>query len=478
LPSAMVLRPYGPCCAFALAIKLGGLLIGREILIITLVLALFFPQVVCGKKRFPKVDHRPRPNPLKGFYTEVETYYPKTNLPQNLAYANWTWRQLEPDGPSRIDWRSLEASWRPHLKLGRRIAIRISMADPNSPHQVDIPLWLLKKGVILRTYSIDGKRGKLPDWDSEILIKNHERLLGLVGKRYDGDPRIAWVDIGSYGIWGEWHVHENEALAGSNLSKLSYFQHYLNFFHKTLLVLPFDDPFMLQQALKHGVGVRNDCLGRVRENNWFTRRFSELEKDMRESHYKRAMFNGEFCGGMSGANFSLTHRYETTREFLKENHWINIGPAGGHLVMANGTLLKRAVEIYRQLGYRFHLQYVRIPQYLAAGEDLKVGFRIVNTGVTPFYWNWVSEIVLVAAGGKKILRTKMTGKKWETRTWLPGSRYLKTELPLAKLKLPEGRYKLYWQIRNPANEEEVLNLAVKRRHPKWGYYLGRFDLSS
>lgn len=38
-------------------------------------------------------------------------------------------------------------------------------------------------------------------------MAEHKRFIAALGQRYDGNPLIAGLDIGSYGHWGEWHCH-------------------------------------------------------------------------------------------------------------------------------------------------------------------------------------------------------------------------------------------------------------------------------
>ena len=39
----------------------------------------------------------------------------------------------------------------------------------------------------------------VPDWNSEAFLAGWERLMAELGRRYDDDPRMGWVDVGGYG---------------------------------------------------------------------------------------------------------------------------------------------------------------------------------------------------------------------------------------------------------------------------------------
>ena len=44
-----------------------------------------------------------------------------------------------------------------------------------------------------------------PDYADPIYLAKHGAFIAAMGKRYDGTPGVEFLDIGSYGIWGEWH---------------------------------------------------------------------------------------------------------------------------------------------------------------------------------------------------------------------------------------------------------------------------------
>jgi hypothetical protein len=39
-----------------------------------------------------------------------------------------------------------------------------------------------------------------------------ERLIGALGHRYDGNPRVALLELGLLGFWGEWHTWPRDEL--------------------------------------------------------------------------------------------------------------------------------------------------------------------------------------------------------------------------------------------------------------------------
>ena len=45
-----------------------------------------------------------------------------------------------------------------------------------------------------------------PDFADPIFLNKLDRFLSAMGARYDGNPNVAFVDIGTYGMWGEGHT--------------------------------------------------------------------------------------------------------------------------------------------------------------------------------------------------------------------------------------------------------------------------------
>ena len=45
-----------------------------------------------------------------------------------------------------------------------------------------------------------------PDYDDPIFLEKLEHFLAAAGARYDGNPELAFIDVGTLGAWGEGHT--------------------------------------------------------------------------------------------------------------------------------------------------------------------------------------------------------------------------------------------------------------------------------
>jgi len=154
-------------------------------------------------------------NPFKGYAPWIGDSNPVYE--EKLQEATFAWRDLEPQ-KGVYDWARLERNWGNVRQTGKRIGFRVAAEIPGSG-QNDIPQYLIDAGVEMRPYSIDGHDGFAPDWDDSTFLAAHHDFIMALGNRYDQDTRVAWIDIGSYGFWGEWHVWLNEELAGTQATK-------------------------------------------------------------------------------------------------------------------------------------------------------------------------------------------------------------------------------------------------------------------
>ena len=99
-----------------------------------------------------------------------------------------------------------------------------------------------------------------PVWDDSIYIWAAKEFAKALAEKYDGDPRIEYIDIRPFGEWGEWHTSHilgSEMPADSVL--IDMLDYYASLFKKTQLVLPsngFGDVYT--HALELGITKRDD----------------------------------------------------------------------------------------------------------------------------------------------------------------------------------------------------------------------------
>jgi hypothetical protein len=182
------------------------------------------------------------------------------------------WDKLNPE-KGVYDWTALDKLLDECEKHGMGYALRVfpysSTKGVSSNYTVEqdydwTPRFVYsegaRKGYATVTYNGNQYTVAVPIWDDPIYLQAHKDFAAALAKKYDGDPRIEYIDIRPFGNWGEWHASQ---LKGSEMPSeevqkdmLSY---YASVFHKTLLVLPSSGSGdVYNHALSLGIAKRDD----------------------------------------------------------------------------------------------------------------------------------------------------------------------------------------------------------------------------
>ena len=226
-------------------------------------------------------------NPGQGWSAEIWSVRradPLVNVGD--MYNRPTWASLEPE-EGVYDWSRIEELIGLAQARGIPASFRILCVSSYSTTGWSTPKWVFDKGAkdepFVTTREIKGEMVDVvqhaPVFDDPVFMEKHRRLLETVAKRYDGDPRLAGLDIGSYGHWGEWHCFglppdtNRYSKAAGKLPyvpprvypkeiRRQYADWYLQNFRKTPLVFMTDDWETFRYALGDGpvprVGFRRD----------------------------------------------------------------------------------------------------------------------------------------------------------------------------------------------------------------------------
>ncbi|OWV01023.1 DUF4832 domain-containing protein [Fibrobacter sp. UWR2] len=99
-----------------------------------------------------------------------------------------------------------------------------------------------------------------PVWDDSIYIWAAKEFAKALAEKYDGDPRIEYIDVRTFGEWGEWHTsHILGSVMPADSVLKDMLDYYASVFKKTQLVLPsngFGDVYT--HALNLGITKRDD----------------------------------------------------------------------------------------------------------------------------------------------------------------------------------------------------------------------------
>ncbi len=409
------------------------------------------------------------PNPFKGFAPWIGDENPVYHA--KLQQATFAWRDLEPV-KGVYNWAKLEKNWGNVAVTGKRVGFRVAAVIPGSD-RVDTPQWLIDEGVAMRPYSIDGETGLAPDWDDPKFLTAHHDFIMALGEKYDQDNRVAWIDIGSYGFWGEWHVWMNESLAAKQAAKQAILEDYFAAFPTKSKVIAFDDDFATRYVTDHGGGIRNDCLGTKESNDWYLESLNQMDPTLNSRVWKTAMITGEFCGSAEGAIEGTTVRFDLNYNFIKQTHWSFIGSAGGAIQPQSDEHRKNLDKLHKTLGYRFVLREFTHAEAINKGQTLNITLKVENKGTAPFYFQWPLVLYLTNSDGVVILQQTTTV---DIRTWLPGVQTVVTAIDIPG-ETPSGLYDVKLAIHDPATNKPGIMFANEGNDGELRYLVSRVKIN-
>jgi len=447
-------------------------------------------------------------NPFKGFATRIGFENPVYET--MLQYSRFTWKELEPE-KGVIDWDYFEKDWGNIDSTGKRVAFRIMCVLPqgtdyyvrlfdygnkegtieeriktflnNGEGHFDIPEWLVDEGVKMIPYTIEGCKGGMaftPDFSDPKFLKAHRDFMTALGARYDNDPRVAWIDIGSYGFWGEWHFlygGSHESLEATRETKLSILEDYFEAFPNIPKVITFDDTFALRYVVEHGGGIRNDCLAGLFNGEDQNEVYLEYVGDLNKTAWKTGIINGEFCGNVKEFIKATTERFNETYEFIQKTHWsiitFKLCQLGGDIEPVSKGHRKNLDKLYKKLGYRFILREVEHDKEIEKGDTLTITIQVENKGVAPFYFEWPLVFYLIDSDGDVALQQDLN---LDIRNWLPGTHTVTTNV-LIPSDVPPNTYNVKLAIHDPVKDAPGVMFANTGQDKEGRYLVSRLKIN-
>jgi hypothetical protein len=139
-------------------------------------------------------------------------------------------------GPHTFTWRALDAQLNQIGRRGHYAVFRFYLDYPTKPS--GIPEYLLRAGLKVHTYTdYNNTTSVSPDYDDPRLRTAMVSFIRALGRRYDGDPRIGFLEVGLIGFWGEWHTFPHDEWIASLTTMDRVLQAYTSAFHRTKLLV-------------------------------------------------------------------------------------------------------------------------------------------------------------------------------------------------------------------------------------------------
>jgi len=386
-------------------------------------------------------------NPLKGWvvWGENTTTPPQ---PSTLFFTYRSWRILEPE-EGQFDFDSWEKEiWEHWTSQGMKAIIRVYLDYPGRP--TGTPQWLIDSGVSMTRYDEYGG-GLSPNYRHPLFLEKVKRLIQKLGERYDNDPRVAFLDVGILGHWGEWHTYPHEELFAPERVQREIVDSFSEAFKNKKMMLRYPNDW----TAKEPFGYRDDCFYDDTEGSedwYFLSRFKSAKA---EAIWETQPIGGEFCGGGQGAITKTLADPEKCIRLIKQGHFSHLGPAGGTMQARDDAHQKNIDAMHRSLGYRFVIRNARIPKNPVIGSTNKLYLTIENIGSAPFYYRWPFQIKWLNSDNKSVA---VQETDIDIRQWLPGEHNIIIDLLPPKIE-QAADLKIALEIFDPSGHGSSIQFA-------------------
>ncbi len=405
-------------------------------------------------------------NPLKGWVVWGEDYF-EPPQPASLFFSYRSWRKLEPV-EGQYDFESWETEvWQPWIERGMKAIFRVYLDYPG--RSIGVPQWLLDAGLETTEYDEYGG-GWSPDYENPLLLEKVKKLIAALGERYDDDPRVAFLDVGILGHWGEWHTYPREELFASQRVQREVMEAFLDAFPHKKMMLRYPTLWTAQRPF----GYRDDCFMSETEGpeDWYF--FSRIRSAKAENVWQTQPYGGEFCGGDEGATTDTIEQPEECLRLIQEGHFSHLGPAGGDIRVKNAEHQKNLDRMLRLMGYRFVLRNASIPAEMESGGTANLQLVVSNTGVAPFYYSWPLEVVWF--DGEEIEKRIETSEVDITQ-WLPGEHEYNLSIQAPDVSGMET-FRIGLRIPDPSSQGPAVQFANNGVELNGAFILGSIQVNS
>ncbi|MFK7735662.1 MAG: DUF4832 domain-containing protein [Pirellulaceae bacterium] len=405
----------------------------------------------------PEYAPGPVNNPLKGLVPYARPT--PDRFPHSMEFGYLGFGELVV-GPNEYRWDKLEALLDDVASRKHQTIFRIYLEYPGKSGV--IPKFLVERGLKVHRYlntntqPFPSKKIETPDYESEVLRKEIAHFIASLGKKYDGDPRIAYVTAGILGTWGEWHTYPREDLWASKAVQREVLDSYQAAFSKTPVLLRYPagkDDWSYAENHDRPFGYHDDsfCFATVHtgteENDWFFE--SKLKEAGVTNKWRRHPIGGEIRPESWGCCFDSPPCVPDGQDFvacLKATHATWLMDTGMFREKADDGRYQQAMKLVRKLGYEFTVRNCTLK---LEDSKLSVTLQIKNTGSAPFYHpGWDFEFALCDSSGKVLARSKGSAALHELPFDELGTVRSALALPNSTAEKTFGNYRLLVRIPN------------------------------
>ncbi|MFC1538677.1 DUF4832 domain-containing protein [Candidatus Latescibacterota bacterium] len=229
--------------------------------VLIIIVLVFSTEMCCAQNRVvvrPEDNGKALVNPMMGwvlhYYDNSPKNYGSRLEPSNtldefpglaVIYLRIAWSYLEPE-EGKFTWSLLDTPSQRWIDKGLRVALRLTCSETGIRYAT--PEWVMKAGAKGYYFS----RGKVdengsnwePAFDDPIFLVKLNNFLTAAAARYDGNPNVDFIDVGTFGAWGEGHTIATTRLRYPPETIMTHIDMHTKLFRNTLLVAVDDFSFL------------------------------------------------------------------------------------------------------------------------------------------------------------------------------------------------------------------------------------------
>ena len=303
----------------------------------------------------------------------------------SVVYLRVLWNDLEPkEGEFRWDiFDSVAQNW---IKAGKQLAFRVICCNQTENATPD---WVREagcKGLWFPSIYTDIPSAERwePTYDDPIFLEKLTNFLKAFGARYDGHPSVAFMDVGSLGLFGEGHTGRTAKLTPEDTVKMAmlHIKIHRECLPNTYLVISDDvagsrrkeaDLPFLKFLRDNNVGIRDDSL-MCSPFGWHHAHWGRLFAPT----LPVVLETGHITMCSERGNWRKDRILESV-----EKHQASYFTFHGFPEDFRESHAAEIEAVNKRIGYRLMPLSITYPSKVKAGERIEISSEWLNKGVAP-----------------------------------------------------------------------------------------------
>jgi hypothetical protein len=343
----------------------------------------------------------------------------------STVYLRVPWAYLEPE-EGRFNWALFDTPAQRWIAKGKRVALRVTCSE--NWLRFATPEWVKRAGAKGTFYEFGKGPSETggswdPDFGDPFFLEKLDRFLSVMAARYDSNANVAFIDVGSYGLWGEGHTLMSSRVPEARAREIikQHIDLYAKHFKQALICVN-DDMAGPDKPGRHfpetdyaiakGLTLRDDSiLVQPPPRSWY---HAEMAQEfwphwpviLEHEHYGSSKANGAWGDG----SLLLKAIEDYHASYMSIHWWPRVE------LNENHALIDR---INLRMGYRLQLREMSWPRAVVIGQPFKLGSVWADAGVAPCYPG--GFVTLTLKDDKGGLVAVLSDEKFDVRELVPGA---------------------------------------------------------